>query len=213
MITIEELLKLAAEVGETYTGSWGSLNQPWYDHRYDWARGPTNWMWMERGIFGMQCIQEGDQVLDLFCGDGMFSGLFFSRLAKHVDGVDRNLRAIELARRLYSRPNVTFHVLDAGKVAFPSNRYDAIMFFEGIEHLSVQGGDALLGKIAECLSESSNGTLLGSTPLEGWGNPEHDNVFGTVEELRKFLSPHFKQVDCWLSKWSPKRTEVYFKCV
>jgi len=207
------VLKLGKLIGNVYSWIWGYFRVPWFDHRFDHLRGPENWYWAERGIFGRKFIHEGAVVLDLCCGDGLFSGLYYSQVAAHVDAVDRNEKALRLARRRYSRKNVVFHYLDALKDAFPRQQYDVIFFFASIEHFSDEAGAQLLQKIGTALNQQ-HGILFGSTPIlshRGGYNYEHENEFLSLEQLEKFLKPHFAEVELWVSKW-PNRDECYFRC-
>jgi len=206
---INAIMKSAKQAAEEYAK--GEVVTPWYDHRYDWARGPENWMWYERGILGHRYIREGDQVLDLCCGDGMFSGLIFSKKASLVHGIDRSSQVIALARELYARENVTFFEGNVLEDDFPAPEYDTVVFFAAIEHFTCEEIHHLLDKIVQVLAP--NGLLLGSTLLFGkGGNAEHAIEFETVGELESLLAPHFGQVTTWTTVWNQWRTEVYFLC-
>jgi len=207
------LLKLNHAVGFIYSKMWGRFGITWFDHSFDYLRGPENWYWCERGILGYKTIKQGNTVLDICCGDGIFSGLYYSSNAGFVDAVDKDKRAISLAKKFYSKPNVQFHVADVTKKPFPRTNYDVVALFEAIEHFSVEAGTHLLQKIAASLSPAK-GTLIGSTPIvesKGCHNPEHDNEFLSMKQLRLFLEHHFAAVDLWLTKW-PTRNACYFIC-
>ena len=210
-MSIDEILATAKQIGKRYTNNWRRLGIPWYDHRYDWARGPENWMWLERGILGHHYIREGDRVLDLCCGDGMFSGLVFSKKASMVHGVDRNSQAITLARELYTRSNVEFFERDILTDEFPAPEYDTVLFYQALEHFTHKQIDCLLNKITATLAP--DGILFGSTILLGINhNDEHAVEFTCVEEVKRLLALHFKHVITWTTIWKKTRTEVYFLC-
>ena len=104
-------------------------------------------------------------------------------------------------------------VADVTKKPFPRINYDVITLFEAIEHFFVEAGTRLLQKIAASLS-STKGTLIGSTPIlanRGGYNPEHDNEFLSMEQLRLFLEYHFVEVALRSTKW-PTRNACYFIC-
>lgn len=209
---------LAKTIAFAYLNLCSLFKIPWFDHRFDWLRGPENWTWNERGIYGIKLIQTGNKVLDLCCGDGIYSGLFYSMFAKLVHGVDRSDAGIRFAHKYYARKNVKFFKIDIIKENFPSNNYDVIFMFAAIEHFSVAQGKQILQRIAKALFSSSNGCFLGSTPIfnkkTGHGHPEHDNEFTSVKELRNFLSPYFKEIEIWSSKWGlmGERRDTYFLC-
>ncbi len=207
------LLWVSRFIGDVYSRLWAIFKIPWFDHRFDHLRGPENWYWTERGVLGRKLLTRDSVVLDLCCGDGIFSGLYYSTVAKHVDAVDRNGKAIRMARRRYTSNNVTFHILDVLKDNFPRDQYNVIFFFVSIEHFSAEAGTRLLQKIAGAV-DPNNGVLFGSTPIfhhRGAHNYEHDNEFLSLEQLRTFLTPHFDQVELWFSEW-PGRDECYFRC-
>ncbi len=212
------VLRLAQLIGLVYTMLWGSLRVPWFDHRFDWLRGPENWVWNERGIYGAKLTRPGDKVLDVCCGDGIYSGLFYSKFAGLVHAVDRDEKAISVARKRYSRENVSFFKIDILEEAFPLDNYDVVVMFAAIEHLSAEQGTSLLQRIAAALSASSNRSFLGSTPIfheaTGHGHPEHQNEFTSIERLKDFLSPHFAEIELWSSKWGleGERKDTYFLC-
>jgi len=77
----------------------------------------------------------GLRALDLACGSGYGSAILAAQAA-HVHGVDRDAATIDLAAATFSA--VTFQTADAhayleGDLA---EEYDAIVCFEGLEHLS-----------------------------------------------------------------------------
>lgn len=211
MSEIDQALQFAKKIGNTYTREWGEKNLPWFDHRYEWARGPSNWIWMERGILGHFCIESGDRVLDLCCGDGMFAGLCFSHEASVVHGIDRNSAAIDLATDLYGSETVKFFRRDILKDPFPLAQYDAIMWFQGIEHFSLEECGGLFEKIKHHLS--LEGFLFGSTIIgHKDSNPEHQMEFRTPQDLKDLLESAFTHVMVWPSRWSENRTDLFFCC-
>ncbi len=205
-------LRVGSLVGYLYLRSWPTRNLPYFDHRYDFLQGPSNWYWQERGVFGARVIPPQGKVLDLCCGEGTYSGFYYSTRAKHVDAIDRNPAALAVARRRFSLPNVSWIDADVLNQAFPSSDYDVVTLFAAIEHFSVSNGTMLLNKIAGALK--SDGILIGSTPIfaeEGGHNVEHDNEFFSMGYLVEFMEPHFGRVDTWTSGWRG-RTDAYFQC-
>lgn len=153
----DEYLMAVMALTRTLAGT--SSRTEWFDHRYDWLRGPQNWTGYERLVFGMQYIEEKDIVLDLCCGDGLFAGACAGLRAAIVHGVDRDAAVIAVANRLYARNNVGFYELDIVHDEFPFCWYNVITWFDGIEY--VVDLDLVLKKIVATLG--SNGILVGST--------------------------------------------------
>lgn len=204
--------RLGSLVGYLYLRSWPTRNLPFYDHRFDYLEGPSNWYWQERGVLGAKTIPSGGKVLDLCCGDGTYSGNYYSVRAGHIDAIDRNPSALRLARSRYHAQNVTWIDADVLSDPFPASDYDVVMLFAAIEHFSVKNGTTLLAKIVNSLK--ATGTLIGSTPIfaeEGGHNVEHDNEFFSMENLIGFLEPHFGHIDTWTSDWRG-RVDAYFVC-
>jgi 2-polyprenyl-3-methyl-5-hydroxy-6-metoxy-1,4-benzoquinol methylase len=198
-------------VGWSYLKLWGILGIYWYDHDFDHLLGPSWTKWTERGILANRLIRPGDEVLDVACGDGSFSGNYYSQNAAHVDAFDFDKKAIATARRKHAKPNIDFFLADATKLTL-SKKYEVILLFASIEHFSVEDGARLLQRLGDALKPG--GVLLGSTPIFkeiGGHNDEHQNEFLSVEQLRNFLAPHFAKVELWSSEW-PKRIECYFEC-
>ncbi|MFZ1155412.1 MAG: methyltransferase domain-containing protein, partial [Solirubrobacteraceae bacterium] len=91
-------------------------------HRYDFAA----------------ALCGGLRVLDLACGSGYGSAIL-AETATAVHGVDNDVATIDLAvATVGQRTEATFEVADAIAVLGGdlSDRYDAIVCFEALEHLS-----------------------------------------------------------------------------
>lgn len=169
---------------------------------------------MERAFLTMSLITEGDLVLDLGCGDGIFSGLFYSTKARNVIAIDKDLTAIKHARKYYQKDNVSFERLDIHKLERIRKKFELIVMFAVIEHFTPEEGLKVLNKIGLLLK--SGGTFFGSTPIfnkhkTGISNFEHQNEFTSETDLKIFLKKSFKSVNMFHSNWDG-RDECYFKC-
>jgi SAM-dependent methyltransferase len=69
-------------------------------------------------------LSRGASVLDVGCGQGLFSYLF-SKNAMRVQGIDTSETGILTARRLYGHLGIKFDVVDAETAAFPE-QFDCI---------------------------------------------------------------------------------------
>lgn len=171
----------------------------WFDHRIDlYYLWPENLFWLERGVLPRRWMRPGCRVLDLFCGDGFFARHFYATAAARVDAVDKDPSAIAHAQREHAHPRVAYHVLDALERDFPADRYDVVVWYEGIEHLSADDCGRVLARIGRAIADG--GVLLGSTPLiapeqRGRNNWEHQNEFEHPDALRAFLGRAFRRVD------------------
>jgi cyclopropane fatty-acyl-phospholipid synthase-like methyltransferase len=153
---------------------------------------------LEREILVRKQMRSDCIVLDLFCGDGVYSRYFYSSVAGHIDAVDKDPGAIAHAKRWHSHPRIRYLVLDAVKKDLPSLSYDVIAWFEAIEHLSEGEYRAIIQRVKDAMK--GTGMLIGSTPIvpaerEGQGNWEHKNEFAGVPTLREFLSRDFPSVE------------------
>jgi SAM-dependent methyltransferase len=130
---------------------------------------------------------EGRRVLDLCCGSG-YGARILARMAASVHGVDISAEAIEAARRdqgAGDSERVTFECQDALAYvrALAGGRFDVIVCFEGIEHVS--DPSALIADLAR-LAETGTALLLSLPNSRGFDeqNEFHVTDYG-YEEMRE----------------------------
>lgn len=83
-------------------------------------------------------LRSGDRVLDLGCGDGIFTAAAAAFGASSVIGVDVAQAALDRAGRAH--PDLAFaHVEEAGPLPFPDNRFELVWASEVIEHIADTG--------------------------------------------------------------------------
>jgi len=194
---------------------WAAGDHTWYDHRLDELMWPGNLFWVERGVMGTLHLKPGDKVLDCCCGDGYFSGTFWNRIAGHIDAVDRDDAALDLARKAHGHPTINYTKVDIVEDPFPGTDYDVVFFFEAIEHLSKETGHLVIDKIKNALKPG--GRLIGSTTQinaddRGSANKEHDNEFESVDALCDFLKQTFVESEVSVT-YHPERTTLYYVCI
>jgi 2-polyprenyl-3-methyl-5-hydroxy-6-metoxy-1,4-benzoquinol methylase len=200
-------------VGNLYTLFFNYLGTSWYDHRYDQLRGVRNYHWTERAFFVLPKISEKDYILDIGCGDGIYSGEFYSGKAKKILAIDKNKSAIEHAIKHYGKQNVKFMKKNVLKWRIPVNKFNSVIMFSVIEHFTKSEGFLVLRKVKKSLKPG--GSFFGSTPLidkVGQSNWEHKNEFTSEIQLRYFLKKVFNEVKISKSLWSRERPECYFEC-
>jgi 2-polyprenyl-3-methyl-5-hydroxy-6-metoxy-1,4-benzoquinol methylase len=128
----------------------------------------------------------GRRVLDLCCGTG-YGARILAREAAEVHGVDVSEEAIATADGELSgdeRSRVTFEVADA--LAYlrtaPPGRFDAVVCFEGLEHVS--DPEAVVGELAR-LAEAGASLIVSFPNSRGF---EEENEFHVTdygyEEMR-----------------------------
>lgn len=204
---------ISHKIGTLYTALFGFLGTSWFDHKYDYLKGIRNYYWLERAFFTLPKISKDSSVLDIGCGDGIYSGIFYSSKAKNVLGVDINLDAIIKARQNYKNENVKFQKKDVLTWDIPSNSYNLVTMFAVIEHFTEDQGLMVIKKIKKSLKK--NGVFYGSTPIlkqHGIANWEHKNEFESGEILESFLRKVFRKVTITESTWNKERSECYFEC-
>jgi len=207
------ILKIGERLGLIYSDLFSRLGTSWFDHRFDYLKGISNYHWMERAFFSLDIIKKGDVVLNIGCGDGSFDGLYYADKAEYVVSIDKDPVAISHAKKYYKRPNVSFVKLDITRKKLPSKKYNIVLMFAVIEHFTELEGIEVLKNIKQSLK--SGGILFGSTPLLkslGKSNWEHKNEFCSTNQLKTLLSKVFQKIDIKIQKWSEGRTEIYFKC-
>ena len=89
------------------------------------------------GVLKLINARKGDRILDLACGQGVFSRYLASK-GMQVEGLDSSEELIQYARSR-SKPSIVFHVADARKKeAFEKQRFDAaacILALQNMERL------------------------------------------------------------------------------
>lgn len=148
----------------------GGLLAASHVHRYEFAAG----------------LCDGRRVLDLCCGTG-YGARILGRQAAEVHGVDVSEEAIATAGSELSgdeRGRVTFEAADALAYlrAAPADRFDAVVCFEGLEHVS--DPEAVVGELAR-LAEAGTALIVSFPNSRGF---EEDNEFHATdygyEEMR-----------------------------
>lgn len=136
-------------------------------------------------------------VLDIGCGTGYGSD-YLALESKRVIGIDISSEAIIYAKSHYKAQKLDFIIMDAVKLGFPDNTFDAICSFQVIEHISDY--KMHLSEISRVLKP--DGCLLLSTPNKKISSPEGNSLCNPYhikefeqEELSKLLSLYFSQVE------------------
>jgi len=192
---------------------WEIMPQPeFFDHHidlyYQWpiTRNP---LWLERGIFGSLALK-GGTVLELSCGDGFNAKNFYSIRSKSIVACDFDPIAVNLAKQKNYAVNVDFQLADI-RTAMPAGTFDNIIWDAAIEHFTPDEINKIMRDIKERLSK--NGILSGYTVAEqhvgGKQNPHHEYEFQDMADLKRFFTPHFKNVKVFETIYST-RHNLYF---
>lgn len=100
-------------------------------------------------------------VLDIASGEGYGSSIL-AKSARHVFGVDSSARAVEHARSSYLEGNISFSVGRAENIPFCDSKFDIVVSFETLEHLTDH--DGFIREVKRVLKP--DGVLMISTPDE-----------------------------------------------
>jgi SAM-dependent methyltransferase len=162
---------------------------------------------IQRYEFARARIRPQAHVLDAGCGAGYGSAALADAGAARVIAVDIAAEALDLARRHFDRPNVTWleddcHTLERAAGHAP---FDAIINFENIEHLArpadfVARAAALLRPDGLLITSTPNRTLInrlrGVTDAAASANPFHLSELNE-NEFRTLLERRFSSVQMW----------------
>lgn len=197
---------------------WRVDNPEYFEHEMD-----LNWQWhetrsaypMERGVFSSFALGNNlppiGQTLDLCCGTGFYSYYFYSKRSLKVIGIDFDFKAIEFAKKNYQNAkNIEFIVGDI-RVDIPEGPFGNIIWDAAIEHFTEIEIKNLMGRIKTVLLPG--GILSGYTIVEGADGEkhlhQHEYEFHDKEDLARFLTPHFKNVQVFSTVY-PDRVNLYF---
>ncbi|MGN0346129.1 MAG: class I SAM-dependent methyltransferase [Lachnospiraceae bacterium] len=185
------------------------------DLYYQWGKtGRAHWV--ERGVYNVLALQCFDEpvLIELCCGEGFNASYFYSKNAKYVYSCDFDKKAIARANRRYKRENIEFAVADIRKDIpekvkgeYPTN----VIWDTAIEHFTPEEIDSIMKYICGLLSHK-NGILSGHTIVEredGQTIEQHEYEFKDKEDLKRFLTPWFKNVKVFETNYDD-RHNLYF---
>lgn len=156
-----------------------------------WTIEPSRWSFSARGVYARQNMFKACKVLDLCCGDGSYSFLFFSDIAGHIDAVDSDSMAIDYAMKYRAAPVISYHQIDVLSAPLPNTGYDVVVWNAAICYFSMEEIRAVLQKIAD----AGKGTmqLSGMLPRAN-GHPDHKTEFADSGSVAVLLREFFTTV-------------------
>lgn len=158
-----------------------------------WRFEPFRWSFTARGVYAREHMFKGCVVLDLCCGDGSYSYLFFSDIAGKIDAIDNDPYALAYAKRFYTTPIIYFHKINIVEQKLPSssNFYDVVIWNAAISYFSESEIRTILNKTIK--AGKSSMVLCGMLP-KGFGYVDHLFEFQTSDLVVKFLQEYFSTV-------------------
>lgn len=146
--------------------------------------------WVEGPAFCGLAIEPGSRILELGCGTGYYTDVFFSPFASEIVAIDIDPRAIETARRIHQAKNVRYEVMDFRRI-LPDGHFDVVVWSPTIFAYTPQEVDIFMGKLRERMTPHAR--LCGWTYTEvDHGGP--DILWHDMRSLAERLKRHFKNV-------------------
>jgi SAM-dependent methyltransferase len=165
--------------------------------------------WIEGPAFVGLAIRPGARILELGCGTGYYTEVFFSPFAADIVAIDIDRRAIETARRLHQAKNIRYEVMDFRK-ELPDGRFDLVVWSPTIVAYTPEDVHRLMGMLRDRMLEGA--LLCGWTAVEvDHGGPEI--LWHNMHSLAKRLNSHFKNVRAFErvhTTMQPPRHCLYF---
>jgi SAM-dependent methyltransferase len=156
-----------------------------------WPFDPARWAFTARGVYARESMRSGCKVLDLCCGDGAYSRLFFADIAGQVDAVDFDEYALDYARKYHAAPAVRFHRLDIVNQPLPDSGYDVVVWNAAICYFSEPDIRTVLNKVVAASRPDMD--LVGMLPrAHGW--VDHKTEFATAADVETYLRQFFSEV-------------------
>jgi SAM-dependent methyltransferase len=196
-----------------FLAEWGVDNPEYFDHEIDmyshWRKS-RNSLPLERGVWSSFALVGGGQTLDLCCGDGFYTKMFYSLRSKKVVGVDFDKEAIFWAKMNHSTENVSYIVGDI-RYDIPDGPFDNVVWDAAVEHFTEVEITALMARIKSVMSTGA--VLSGYTVQEAEHGEkhlhQHEYEFHDKQDLARFFKPYFKNVQIFETVY-PNRTNLYF---
>lgn len=111
----------------------------WYDDLLQSGEGTYQSDLILPNVLRLLSLKKGEKVLDLACGQGLFSREF-AKTGAEVTGVDLSSKLITIAKERSPR-DIEFHVAPADKLDFlADNTYDAVVCVSAIQNIKNVGG-------------------------------------------------------------------------
>lgn len=152
---------------------------------------------IDRYVFCAELIQEkygAPFVLDVACGRGFGAWILAHTAGSRVRAGDINSEDVDFAKKNFAADNIEYSVLDAARISFAENTFDAAVSIETIEHLDEAQQKDFLAGLARCVKPE--GLIIISTPdrlvWQSQAMHQHDHLRElTKKELELLLAGFF----------------------
>jgi len=169
--------------------------------------------WLEGAAFCGLGLREGMRILELCCGSGFYTDMFYAPFASEIVAVDFDPRALETAARLHPARNIRYEWHDI-RHSLPDGPFDAVIWDGAIEHFTEAEIESIMGRLGERMV--NNAPLLGYTvaeTTEAPEHPDHETHFEGIADLGALLKRFFTNVRVFERihpTLTPKRHNLFF---
>jgi SAM-dependent methyltransferase len=165
--------------------------------------------WMEGAAFCGLAIEQGSRILELGCGTGYYSDIFFSPFASEIVAIDIDPRAIETARRLHPARNIRYEIMDF-RERLPEGPFDAVVWTPTIFAYGPDDVDKLMTRLRNVMAKDAR--LCGFTCIEA-DRPGPLILWHDMKSLAERLKRYFANVRAFERVHptvQPQRHELFF---
>jgi SAM-dependent methyltransferase len=165
--------------------------------------------WVEGPAFCGLAIEPGSRILELGCGTGYYTDVFFAPFASEIVAIDIDPRAIETARRMHDAKNIRYEVMDFRKT-LPPGPFDVVVWTPTIVAYTPAEVDSLMEMLRKTMSDGAR--LCGFTAVEA-DRADPDVLWHDMKSLADRLQRYFKNVRAFERSHpsiQPPRHELYF---
>src|SRR5262245_21716630 len=156
-----------------------------------WRFEPPRWSFTARGVYAREGMFKGCAVLDLCCGDGSNSYLFFSDVAGHIDAVDNDPSSLAYAKRFHAHPAIHYQRIDIVSQPLPARKYDFVVWNAAICYFSESEIKSILQKIA---GAGQPGVIFCGMLPAASSYGDHKTEFSDTESVKALLGAYFGDV-------------------
>ena len=129
-----------------------------------WMKNPNNVHFAVTASLARMYLKKGDNVLDIGCGEGTISYLFFSDIAGNIDAFDVSEAAMRVAKESYGdTKNINFINSSPLDYKFKDNTYDIIFCSDAVDYFTNNEIRRLISLFQKILKP--NGHIIIKTPL------------------------------------------------
>lgn len=146
--------------------------------------------WVEGPAFCGLAIEPGSRVLELGCGTGYYSDVFFSPFASEIVAIDIDPRAIESARRMHQAKNIRYEVMDFRK-KLPDGLFDVVVWTPTIVAYTPEEVHAFMPRLRDVMRPGAH--LCGFTCIET-SHKGSDVLWYDMQSLAERLKRYFQNV-------------------